>query len=150
MKPWARTLLIIVAVVVVLYGAFTAFALVSNGTDDNVVIHVGKDKDGMYMRCSPGEKSGNAKCDDSRQTTVTVAKRDRVTITVIDDDGGNHGHDFNIEGWEYFLWPNSPETELEKATETVTFTTWATGTFHMLCELEGHDKAGMNGTLIVK
>ena len=149
MRPWLRYLLVVVAVVVALYGAFSAFALSSSGTKVEAVVHVGSDAQGMYMRCDAAASTPGV-CGGDRQMALTVHKRDRVHVTVTDDDGGGHGHDFNVEGWQYFAWPNSPETELNDETESVTFTTWATGAFHVLCELKGHDAAGMHGTLVVK
>jgi hypothetical protein len=150
MKPWVRWVLLVAGAVVLAYGAFSAFALYSNGNDVNVAIHVGaKDGGGMHLRCASVSGSG-ASCDASDQATITVHKRDRVHATITDDQGGGHRHDFNVEGWQYFPWPNSPETELDAVVESVTFTTWATGTFHVLCELPGHDAAGMHGTLVVK
>jgi hypothetical protein len=150
MRTWLKVLLAVGAAIVVLYGAFSAFALYSNGNDVNVQIHVGtKEGGGMYLRCASVSGSG-ASCDSSDQATITVHQRDRVHVTITDDGGGGHRHDFNVEGWQYYLWPNSPETELTAVTESVTFTTWATGSFHVLCELPGHDAAGMRGTLVVK
>jgi plastocyanin len=148
MKPWLKYLLIGVAVVAVLYGAFAAFASYSNGRTVNAEIHVGSNSGNMYMKCAPAASTQGV-CDDRDQVVLTVHKRDRLHLTIVDDQGGGHKHDFNVEGWQYFLWPASPETELESAREEVTFTAWAAGSYHMLCELPGHDEDGMHGTLVV-
>src|SRR5581483_5550169 len=127
---------------------FAAYASYSNGNDVDLVLEVGSASHGMYLRCVSISGDG-ASCDASNQTTVTVHARDRVHVTVRDAEGGGHRHDFNIEGWQYFLWPNSPEMELEGPSESTSFTAWASGTYHILCEIPGHDAAGMHGTFVV-
>jgi hypothetical protein len=143
---------IVVAVVLVaLGGAFSVYTSQSNGTLDTVTLHVGEAPNGdftMYLRCS--NATGGASCDNSNQTTVTVHVRDRVTFVVVDDQGAGHLHDFNIQGFPAFLYPNSPEMELEEASQSTTITTWLAGTYHILCELPNHDASGMHGTLIVE
>ena len=150
MKPWLRWLLIAVAVLVVVYGAFAAFTSYSNGTKVHASIHVGRlDTGAMYLRCDEGASTPGV-CSGGDQSTVTVKSRDRLTFDIYDDQGGGHRHDFNVPGWQYFIWPNSPETELNAAHETVTITTWASGSFNMICEISGHNAAGMHGKLVVK
>lgn len=150
MQRWLRVLLIVVVVALALVGAYAAIALPSNGNDVNAEIHVGVLGGGqMYMRCASVTGAG-ATCSSGDQMTLTVHARDRLHIDIVDDEGGGHAHDFNVKGWQYYFWPNSPETELTAARESVTITTWATGTFHVLCELSGHDAAGMHGTLVVQ
>jgi uncharacterized cupredoxin-like copper-binding protein len=39
--------------------------------------------------------------------------------------------------------------ELHQADQSWTFTAWAAGSYPMLCELTGHDAAGMHGTFVV-
>lgn len=148
MKGWLRNLLIVVAVLALSVGAYAVFTMYSNGNDVNLVLHVGTlDGGAMYLRCTSITGNG-ASCDQSDQANITVHKRDKLHITIVDDQGGGHRHDFNVRGWQYY-WPDTPETELNAASESVTFTTWATGEFHILCELPGHDARGMHGTLVV-
>lgn len=150
MQPWLKWTLIVVVAVLVLYGGLVAFAEYSTGASVNVALVVGTDgaSGKMFMRCDPSKSSAGV-CDGSDQTTVTVHKRDRVHLTIHNADKGDHSHDFNVEGWQYAFPPVSPEMELHSADESWTFTAWATGDFHMLCELKGHDEAGMHGTFRV-
>ena len=150
MKPWLRALLIVIIVLAALYGAYLAWALPSNGNTVNVEVHVGTTSagGGMYMRCA--NATSGAVCGGGDQMTLTVHKRDKVHVTIIDDAGPGHLHDFRITGWQYLIPPNRPETELQTASEDITFTAWATGSFHALCELPGHEAAGMQGTLVVQ
>ncbi|MHB8587139.1 MAG: cupredoxin domain-containing protein [Thermoplasmatota archaeon] len=148
-KVWVWVL-IVVGAIVVLFVGYDLFTTQSNGTNDYVTIHVGTAPNGaftMYMRCT--NATGGATCDSSNQTTITVHARDRVTLDVIDDDGAGHVHDFNIQGTPYSFYPNSPEMELQQAEQSTTITAWATGSYHILCELAGHDQAGMHGTFVV-
>lgn len=149
MQPWLKWTLVAVAVIVVLYGGLVAFAESSNGTNVNVTLDLGTSGGKMYMRCDVA-KSTPGVCTGGDQATVTVHKRDRVHLSIHNDQGGDHSHDFNIRGWQYAFPPVSPEMELHQADQSWTFTAWATGSFHMLCELPGHDAAGMNGTLVVE
>lgn len=150
MKPWLKRALLVVGVVAILYGAFIGFASYSTGDKVDVTFHLGTMPGGaMYLRCSE-IRGGSATCTPGDQTTVTVGKRDRVTFHIVNDDGGDHTHDFKLEGWQYALPPISPESELHKTTQSWTFTAWAPGEFRLWCELRGHAAAGMEGSFVVK
>src|SRR5581483_1014834 len=140
---------IVVGALVLLYGALVAFASYSNGNDVNVTLNVGVSGSSMYMRCDQA-KSTPGVCGGGDQATVTVHKRDRVHLTIHNDQGGDHTRDFNVQGWQYAFPPVSPEMELHQADLSWTFTAWASGSYHMLCELTGHDAAGMHGTFVVQ
>lgn len=148
MKPWLKWTLIVVVAVLVLYGALVAYAEVSNGTDVNVKLQVGTQNGKMYMRCDAAASTPGV-CTGGDQTTVTVHKRDRVHLSIHNDDSGDHTHDFNIEGWQYAFPPVSPEMELHEPDQSWTFTAWSAGEYHMLCELPNHDGLGMRGTFKV-
>jgi hypothetical protein len=148
MKTWLKALLAVVLVLLLAGGAWAAFATYHNGNDVYATLAVGQGPGGMYLRCVSVTGTG-ASCTPSNQTTLTVHQRDRVHLTIRNDDRGSHTHDFNVLGWQYFLPPASPEMELEETTESWTFTAWASGTYRMICELEGHDADGMHGTLVV-
>lgn len=148
MKPAARNLLIALGVVVAIALLYTGYTTYST-RDVSATIEVGTNPDGsMYLRCASA--SGGAECSGGDQGTLTVAKRDRVHLTIVNKDGGDHTHDFNIQGWQYFFWPNTPEQELHAQTETASFTAWSAGSYHILCEISGHDAKGMRGTLLVQ
>jgi len=150
MQPWLKWLLIVVVSVAVLYGALVAFAEYSDGNNVHVTLHLGRNPDGhMYLKCDQ-QATTDGICTGGDQAVVTVQKRDRVKVTLVNDERGDHTHDFNIEGWQYAFPPISPEMELHQSTESWTFTAWASGSYHMLCEISGHDQAGMHGTFIVK
>lgn len=139
----------------VLYGVFVTVALPSNGTTDHVYLEAGTNEDGsMFYRCvvaksTPGvcDESGDGNPDHAR---MHVHARDRVEFTVHSLDGGDRAHDFKMEGWSYFLPPARLEMELHHVEESKTITAWHTGTYHIKCELPGHEARGMWGTLIVE
>jgi uncharacterized cupredoxin-like copper-binding protein len=150
MQAWLKWTIVVVVVVAVLYGALVAVAEVSDGKTDQVYLSLGTKSDGkMYMRCDTSRSTPGV-CTGDDQTTVTIPLRDRVTLHVHNDDAGDHSHDFNIQGWQYAFPPVSPEMELHQADDSWTFTAWASGSYHMLCELPGHDGNGMHGTFVVQ
>jgi plastocyanin len=148
MQPWLKRTLIVVAVLVLVGGAFVAYAEYSNGKDVNVALNLGTSGSAMYLRCDAA-KSSPGVCSGGDQATVTVHKRDRVHLSIHNDQGGDHTHDFNVQGWQYAFPPVSPEMELHSVDQSWTFTAWAAGSYHMLCELPGHEAAGMQGTFVV-
>lgn len=149
MQLWLKRTLLVVVVIVVLYGGLVAYAEVSNGTPVNVTFHLGTLGGGkMYMRCDDAATTPGV-CSGGDQPTVTVHKRDRVTFHLVNDDGGDHTHDFNLQGLAYAFPPVSPEMELHQTAESWTFTAYAAGSYHVLCELPGHDEAGMHATFKV-
>jgi len=151
---WLTWTLVVVVVLALLYGGFVAFASNSNGTDVTVVLHLGTNANGssattMYMKCDVPASTPGA-CSGGDQATVTVHQRDRIHLTIVNDDKGDHSHDFNVQGWQYAFPPISPEMELHAQAQSWTFTAWASGSFKMLCEVPGHDGAGMHGELVVQ
>ena len=150
MKAWLKWTIVAVVAVVVLYGALVAFAEYNNGTNVTVALKLGTKSGGaMYMKCDNAASTPGVCNDSGDQATVTVHARDRITLKIHNDDPGDHSHDFNIQGWQYAFPPVSPEMELHDADQSWTFTAWATGSYHMLCELPDHDNLGMRGTLVV-
>jgi plastocyanin len=150
---WLTWTILVVIVLAVLYGGLVAFAENSNGTDVTVVLDLGTNAPGsgatsMYMKCDAARSTPGV-CSGGDQATVTVHQRDRIHLTIHNADGGDHSHDFNVQGWQYAFPPISPEMELHSADESWTFTAWASGSFKMLCEVPGHDGDGMHGTLVV-
>lgn len=151
MKPWVRNALIVAGVLLVAYGAYAAYVTVDNGTEKHVTILAGVQGDGkMFYHCV-GDESTPGICNDADgHATITVNKRDRLTFTVRTDDGRKHSHDFRLMGAPYFLWPAGIEMELETPSQTGSFTAYKTGEYRIVCELKGHEEAGMWGTLVVK
>lgn len=151
MKTWVRNLLLVAGILAVAYGAYAAFVTVSNGNEKHVTILAGIKPGGeMFYHCVVEESTPGVCTDKDGHATVTVAKRDRVTFTVKTDDGRNHSHDFLLEGAPYMMWPAGIEMELEHPSESGAFTAWKTGEYRFVCELSGHEDAGMWGTLVVK
>jgi uncharacterized cupredoxin-like copper-binding protein len=153
MRRWLIVILSIVAVLALLYSGYAIFVSYDNGTHVNVTIHAGAYKSGekagkMYYHCT-GISGAGASCDGADQTTVNVHKRDKVTFTVISDDGPGSTHDFKLEGLAYSIYPAGVEMELEDGNQAGTFTAWAGGDYEFICELSGHEDAGMHGTLHV-
>lgn len=103
----------------------------------------------MYFRCDVANSSAGTCDDEAGHATITVNKRDRLTIRVATDDGRRHSHDFKLEGVAYALWPAGIEMELEKPAEERTFTAWSIGSYRFVCELPGHEERGMWGVLRV-
>lgn len=157
MRPWLKWTLIAVVAVLVVYGGFVGFASYSNGRNVQLTLHLGTDSatGSMYIRCDAPAGAANEPattagvCGGGDQPTITVHQRDRVHVTLVNDDKGDHTHDFNLLGWQYALPPISPEMELHQSTESWTFTAWASGTYRMICELPGHDADGMHATFKV-
>jgi plastocyanin len=149
MRRWLLITLIALAGLVFVYGAYAAFVSYDNGTHVRVTIHAGAHPDGsMYYRCSNADPV--AAVDSSDHCTVTVHKRDKVSFTVISDDGAGRTHDFRLQGGAYWLYPAGIEMEIQDTnSQTGTFTAWATGDYRFICELSGHEAAGMFGTLHV-
>jgi uncharacterized cupredoxin-like copper-binding protein len=153
MRRWLIVTLAVLAGLLVLYAAYAVFVSYDNGTKVAVTIHAGAYTSGdhagkMYYHCT--DASGGAVVDGADQCTVTVHKRDKVTFTVISDDGAGRTHDFRLEGAPYFLYPAGIEMEIQDANnQSGTFTAWATGDYKFICELSGHEDAGMWGTLHV-
>jgi hypothetical protein len=150
MKAWLKWTILGVAIVVLLYGALVALAEYNNGNQVTVALKLGTKSDGsMYMTCDAAASTPGV-CSGGDQAIVTVHARDRVTLRIHNDDPGDHSHDFNLKGWQYAFPPVSPEMELHQADESWTFTAWAAGSYHILCELPGHENAGMHGTFVVQ
>lgn len=153
MRRWLMVTLIAVASLLLVYAAYSLFVSYGNGDKVAVTIHAGVHTDGanagkMYYRCSSASPAGVA--DNSDQCTITVHKRDKVTLTVISDDGAGRSHDFKLQGAPYFLYPAGIEMEIQDSnSQTGTFTAWATGDYKFVCEISGHEAAGMFGTLHV-
>jgi uncharacterized cupredoxin-like copper-binding protein len=153
MRRWLIVTLAVLAGLLVVYAAYAAFVAYDNGTHVNVTIHAGAYTSGaksgqMYYHCS--DASGGAVVDNADQCSITVHRRDKVTFTVISDDGPGRTHDFKLQGAPYFLYPAGIEMEIEATnSQTGTFTAWATGDYKFVCELAGHEAAGMWGTLHV-
>lgn len=147
---WKGPVIITAAALVLIYGLYAVLVSYSNGNDVHVTIHAGVDGSSgkMYYKCTAITGDG-ASCDDSQQTTVTVHKRDRVTFDVISDDGPGRTHDFKLQGGAYWLWPAGVEMEIQNGEQSGTFTAWSAGSYTFICELSGHEAAGMSGTLIV-
>ncbi|MEA3135932.1 MAG: hypothetical protein QOJ26_973 [Thermoplasmata archaeon] len=154
-KPWQKYTTFAVAGILVLYGVFLAVALPSNGTKVHAYLEAGTLSDGsMYFRCDTAQSTPGA-CDPAGtdgnpdQAKLTVHKRDRLTITVHSADGGGRAHDFKMDGMGYFLPPERMEMEMHKDTQSKTITAWMSGTFHIKCEIPGHEGKGMWATLVV-
>ncbi|MFO1535943.1 MAG: hypothetical protein ABR586_09780 [Thermoplasmatota archaeon] len=153
MRRWLTVSLSILAGLLVVYAAYAFFVSHDNGDRVNVTIHAGVHKDGakagkMYYQCTSLSGPGASK-DDTDQCTVTVHKRDKVTFTVISDDGPGRTHDFKLLGAPYLLYPAGIEMEIEDGSQSGTFVAWATGDYTFICEFAGHEDAGMWGTLRV-
>lgn len=136
-------------VVVVLYAAYAAAATLSNGTTKRVSIVAGVDGSRMFFQCDAANSTEGACVDVDGHAQIRVQKRDRVHVHVASADGKSHMHDFRLQGAPYLVWPAGLEMELEEGAEDGTFTAYATGTYRFICELPGHDEAGMWGTLVV-
>lgn len=154
-KPWQKGLAIGAGVLLVLYGAFIAVAVPSNGTKVHAYAEVGTLSDGsMYFRCvedDPARASTPGSCtNEGDQATFHVHKGDRFTLTVTSMDGGGRAHDVKMDGVAYFLPPARLEMELHKPTESRTITAWMDGTFKLKCELKGHEGKGMVAHLVVE
>lgn len=148
MAPRTRWALAALALLL-LGGSYVANASVATGERVRATVVAGTSPDGsMYFRCVQEESTpGVCSAEDPRR--LTVGHRDRVALTVRTDDGRRHSHDLRVEGFAYgppFPWV---ELELEKPSETKTFTAWRTGEFRFVCELAGHEEAGMWGVLVV-
>lgn len=150
MRAWLRRLLVAVLVVAVLYGAYAAFVSWSNGADKTIVVVAGVAQDGsMFFRCV-AQESTRGTCDPAAPSRFTVESRDRVTFRVRTDDGRPHSHDFRLLGLPYLVPPAGIEMELYASEESKSFTAWKSGEFRIVCELRGHEAAGMWGTLVVR
>lgn len=151
MRPPLRRVLFALAVVAVLYAAFAAFVTWPQAGAKTATIVAGTAEDGtMYYRCVAAESTAGV-CREAQPARVVVGKRDRLTFRVRTDDGKRRSHDFLLEGGAaYLLPPARVETELEKPEETVSFTAWKAGEYRFICELPGHARAGMVGTLAVE
>lgn len=156
-KPWQRVATIVAAALLGLYVIYAVFVSVPNGHHDNVYLRLGTQGSSMYLRCDDaGGQNAAGLCtsdgSDNGNAVVHVGTRDRVTFHIHNDDfdtQGGHSHDFRLLGGAYWLWPAHAEDELHKADQSVSFTAWKSGTFRIVCELPGHDAAGMHGTLQV-
>src|SRR5581483_375589 len=121
MKPWLKWTLIAVVGILVLYGAFVAFAEYSTGANVKVTFQLGHNPDGsMFLKCDQAATTPGV-CAPGDQAVVTVHQRDRVTFALVNLDGPGRTHDFKLEGWQYAAPPISPEMELEQAQESWTF-----------------------------
>jgi plastocyanin len=148
-KPWQRWLAIGVAALLAVYLLYAVFVRVDNGTHVRVGILAGQDGSGrMYYRCDVTNSTAGA-CTGADQAVVHVHKRDRVTFTVVSEQGPGRTHDFKLLGGAYLLWPSGVEMEIENGRQSRSFTAWAGGEYRFICELPGHEDAGMWGTLIV-
>jgi hypothetical protein len=154
-KPWQRITTIAVAGVLLLYGVFLAVVLPSNGTTVHVTMEAGTNVSGsMFFRCDPtasdaGACSATGASGNPDQAKITLHKRDRLALTVRSLDGGGRAHDVKMEGIAYFLPPARMEMELQKPSQSKTVTMWMGGTFHVKCELPGHEGKGMWATIVV-
>ena len=155
-QPWQRTTTLVVAALLVLYGIFLAVVLPSDGTTVHVTMDAGTNPDGsMFFRCDAGG-SDSGICDplgsngNPDQAKITVHKRDRLALTVRSLDGGGRAHDVKMEGIAYFMPPARMEMELQHPIQTKTVTMWSSGTFHVRCELPGHEGKGMWATVVVE
>jgi len=151
-KPWQRTTTIVVAVLLGVYILYAAFVSIPNSKHDNVYLRLGTQPGGMYLRCDDrnGQDAGGlCTSDGDGNAIVHVGTRDRVTFHIHNDDGGDHTHDFRLLGGAYFLWPAHAENELHKDDVSVSFTAWMSGTYRIICELPGHDAAGMHGQIVI-
>lgn len=133
------------------YGAYASYVTYSPGEDRAVTLVAGTAKDGtMFFHCDQDGSTPGVCEDVDGHARVTVDRRDRVAMTVRTDDGRKHPHDFFLEGAPYFVFPAGIEMELEKPSETKSFTAYARGEYRFVCELAGHEEAGMWGTLVVR
>lgn len=150
LRPWQRRSILAVGVVVLLYLAYMLNARWSNGHGADVTLELGTNSDGsMFLRCVSSESSSGVCTGPAEHATFTVHARDRVHLTVRSLDGGGRTHDFKVEGWPYAPLYPWVELELHSQEESATFTAWKSGTYHVLCELPGHEAAGMWGTFVV-
>lgn len=137
--------------ILLLYGGYAAAVSVSNGVDKHVSIVAGMRPDGsMFYSCDATNSTPGVCEENGGHARVAVDKRDRLRVTVRTDDGKPHSHDFRLEGPPYLVWPAGIEMELEDGPETKSFTAWAAGEYRFVCELKGHEAAGMWGTLVVR
>lgn len=153
MRRWLVVTLVVLTSLLVLYAAYAFYVSHDNGTKVNVTIHAGVHQSGakagkMYYHCTDISGAGASR-DESDQCTVTVHKGDKVTFTVVSDDGPGRTHDFRLLGAPYFLYPAGIEMEIEEGRQSGTFVAYATGDYTFICELAGHEDAGMWGTLRV-
>ncbi len=155
-RPWQRYTAITVASLLVLYGVFLAIALPSNGKAVDVYLTLGTNPDGsMFIRCD-AQRSDAGACDpagthgDPDQARILVHKRDRVTMHVESLDGGGRAHDFKMDGMAYLVPPARMEMEMHHRMQSRTITAWMAGTYHLKCEIAGHEGAGMWATLVVQ
>lgn len=148
MRPWWKRTLLAVAVLAVLYGGLVAYETFPSRGETHAVVHLGHVGSAMYLRCDADASTAGV-CSGGDQATITVPERSRLALSVVNDDGGGRTHDLRVEGWQYVLPPVRPEMEMQEPTQSHTFTAWAAGDFHILCELGGHEAAGMWGTLRV-
>ena len=157
LRGWTGLGVVLVVGIFVLFGAYALFVSLSNGTLVEMQVHVGTHPDGtMYMRCGAGSTPGV--CGGGDQATFTVQSRDRVHVTIVNDDGGDHTHDIRLQGGPYWLWPAGFEDELTACQSKgstapcaeTSFTAWSTGSFEIVCEINGHYDAGMRAKLVVQ
>lgn len=154
-KPWQRYTTLTVVALLLLYVVLLAIALPSSGSA-HVDLSLGTKADGtMYIRCNQAASDPGV-CDpagvdgDPDHARIVVHKRERVTMTVHSDDGGGRAHDFKMDGMAYFLPPMRMEMEMHHMTQSKTITAWMSGSYHIKCELKGHESAGMWATLVVE
>lgn len=141
--------MIAVGVLAALYLLYAAFVRFDNGRDVHVHILAGQDGGAMHFRCDAALSTPGT-CSGGDQATVRVHKRDRVTFTVVSEQGPGRTHDFRLQGGPYLVWPSGIEMEIEDGRQEGSFTAWSTGTYRFICELSGHEGAGMWGTLVVE
>lgn len=139
------------AILFLAYAGYATAVSVPNGElTKHVSIVAGTDPDGtMYFHCDVVNSTEGACIDEEGHAQIRAHVRDRLQVRVSTDDGRKHSHDFKLEGAPYALWPAGIEMELNKPTETKSFTAWREGTYRFVCELQGHERAGMWGSLVV-
>lgn len=146
-----RILLVVLVLLALAFVGYAAAVNMSNGSaTKDVVIVAGMEPGGaMYFRCAPDEGTPGVCANEGGHATVGVRKGDRVRVTVRTDDGKPHSHDFRLMGAPYMVWPAGIEMELHKPQEQKSFVAYAAGEYRFVCELAGHEDAGMWGTLRV-
>ncbi|MCA1819586.1 MAG: hypothetical protein ABR562_03155 [Thermoplasmatota archaeon] len=154
LKGWSGLAIAVALLAFVGYGVYCLVVSISNGNMAEMRVHVGTTSTGMYLHCGAGSSPGVC---DGDPSVFHVGVRDRVHVTIVNDDGGDHTHDIRLQGGPYWLWPAGFEDELrdcapmgstEPCADTY-FTAWSAGSFEIVCEIPGHYEGGMRGTLVV-
>jgi hypothetical protein len=129
LQGW-RGALLAMAVLLVLYVAYSLFVSLSNGrlVELELVAKTGEDG-AMQLLCGAG---ANPSVCAPGTSNFTVQARDRVHVVLVAE--GNLTS-VSLEGAPYWLWPAG--LSMSPSSPEESFTAWAKGTFEIRCSAEG-------------